>query len=1160
MNSLPKGRYALPGLLATIERSEGRRSVWQRYGFALAVIAAAQALSLLLRPVVESSPFLLYWVAVAASAWYGGFAAGMLVALLGGILVSITFMSFTHPDQIQDADLLRLTFFLGGTVVINALFEERRRVLKDLRMSRNQLDAILRHIADGITVQDRTGQLVYANNMAVQAIGVASPEEVPQTPPSDILQLYDLLDENGHVLPGDQLPGRLALKGMAGAERVIGFQRKTTGEKRWSVVKATPVMDDAGDLAFVINLFHDITDLKQAQESLHEQREWLRITLAGIGDGVIATDTQGHINFMNPVAETLTGWPLEEAMGQDVRHVFRIINEETRAPVESPIRRSLAEGVIVGLANHTLLVRRDGGELPVDDSGAPIHDAQGQVIGAVLVFRDVTERRKVEARLRESEERFRILADTAPVLLWQSGPHKHRTHFNKFWLEFTGRTLEQELEDGWTEGVHPDDLPYCLETYNRAFDARDSFMMEYHLRRADGTYRLVLDQGAPRYEPDGSFAGYIGGCADITELRRAEETSLYLAAIVENSDDAIIGKTLDGIIASWNQGAEHMYGYTADEMIGQSKSLLFPEDLKGELKEILDQIGQGLPVLRHETQRITKDGRRIDISHTVSPIKDQRGKIIGASSIARDITERHRAEEALAESEARFRQITENIHEVFWLRDLATNRVLYISPAYEEIWGLPRQALYDNPASFITAVHPADRERVLAAQANVKQVDFDVQYRIIRPDNTERWVHARSFPIRDASGKIYRIAGVAEDITERKYAEAMEVEQRRLAEALRDTANTLNSTIDLSEVLDRILENIGHVVPHDAAEIMLIEGDTACSVSRRSYTGEASEDAEDQRWKIAETPYLQYMIDTRQPVLLPDMITFPDGIQVGGKLWRAAVSALISIQDERIGFIHLVSTTPHFFTPVHADRLGAFAEQCAIAIRNAQLHEQGQILAALQERQRLARDLHDSVTQTLFSATITAEALLRQWNSKPDKIHPRLEQLYSLIRGALAETRALLLELRPASLEDSDLSPLLFQLAEAIRSRRRIAIDVTAEEGLPLPGDVKLTLYRITQEALNNIAKHARATHATVQLYSAAHAIILSVIDNGRGFDPEQIRATSMGLGIMRERAEAIGAALHISTEIGKGTEIIVQWAVPREADTPAPLVLSSSD
>ena len=167
----------------------------------------------------------------------------------------------------------------------------------------------------------------------------------------------------------------------------------------------------------------------------------------------------------------------------------------------------------------------------------PERDEQSQVVGWIASIADITERKLAEANARESEGRFRTMANHAPVLLWMAGRDKLCTFFNQGWLEFTGRSLEQESGNGWAEGVHPDDLQHCVETYHSAFDARQPFKMEYRLRRHDGEYRWILDAGAPRFAPDGEFMGYVGSCADVSDQKQAEGEQPALGALAASGSN-----------------------------------------------------------------------------------------------------------------------------------------------------------------------------------------------------------------------------------------------------------------------------------------------------------------------------------------------------------------------------------------------------------------------------------------------------------------------------------------------------------------------------------------------------------------------------------------------------------------------------------------------
>jgi signal transduction histidine kinase len=196
----------------------------------------------------------------------------------------------------------------------------------------------------------------------------------------------------------------------------------------------------------------------------------------------------------------------------------------------------------------------------------------------------------------------------------------------------------------------------------------------------------------------------------------------------------------------------------------------------------------------------------------------------------------------------------------------------------------------------------------------------------------------------------------------------------------------------------------------------------------------------------------------------------------------------------------------------------------------------------MEERQRLARDLHDAVSQTLFSASLIAEAVPRLWERDPDEGRQRLEELREMTRGALAEMRTLLLELRPSALADTDLGELLRQLADSIAGRAWMPVTVKVEGECSVPAETKAALYRIAQEALNNVAKHAGASQATVNLSRLPRQVVLRITDDGRGFDSEDTPPESLGLGIMRERAEAIDAKLEITSQVGHGTQVEVIW------------------
>jgi PAS domain S-box-containing protein len=394
------------------------------------------------------------------------------------------------------------------------------------------------------------------------------------------------------------------------------------------------------------------------------------------------------------------------------------------------------------------------------------------------VFAQALDRKKSEQKVQESENRFRLVADTAPVLIWMSGTDKLCTYFNKPWLDFTGRSIEEELENGWAAGVHPDDLQRCLDNYTQAFDRREKIRMEYRLRHHDGQYRWILDIGVPRFTQDRSFAGYIGIGVDITDRKLAEEARFRHAAVVESSDDAIASGTIDGIIVSWNKGAQKIYGYTEAEAVGKPITMLVPPELADEESKILETLKVGGRIEHFETVRVTKVGKRINVSLTISPIRDSNGRIVGCSGIARDITERKMAEDRLREYE----RAVEGSEEMIAVVD-REYRYLIANRQFLKMRNMTREEVVGHHAYEV--LNKDFFERVVKAK-----LDDCFQGKVVRYETTysypqlgERDILVSYFPIEGASGTD-RVACIVHDISDRKRGEeALLAVNRRLIEA-----------------------------------------------------------------------------------------------------------------------------------------------------------------------------------------------------------------------------------------------------------------------------------------------------------------------------------------------------------------------------------------
>lgn len=375
--------------------------------------------------------------------------------------------------------------------------------------------------------------------------------------------------------------------------------------------------------------------------------------------------------------------------------------------------------------------------------------------------------------------------------------------------------------------------------------------------------------------------------------------------------------------------------------------------------------------------------------------------------------------------------------------------------------------------------------------------------------------------------------------------------QRDVAEALRDTATALSRDLDQQNVLWSILEQLDQVFACDGAAVALVEGaelvvaaakgtSAACSGRRTPLDGQSASSCvlRERRALLIEDTQQQAGEGADGADGPPDVCCADEQ---GIRCWLGA--PLIS-GGHAIGVLSLDSLAPDSFTPAQAALLSTFADQAAIAVTNARLYDQAQALAVAGERNRIARDLHDAVTQTIFSASLIASTLPARLPDAPPEAQADLDALQMLTKGALAEMRMLLLELRPERLAEVRLDTLLTQLAQAFAGRNgvQVQVDANCDPLYTPPYAVKIAFYRVAQEALNNAGKHARATHLIVRFSSRPGSLHMAIIDDGRGFAPGAVGPEQMGLAIMQERAAAAGAQLTVDSEPGLGTHLFMVW------------------
>ena len=520
------------------------RPVWLRYmaGALLAILAAwirVQFLEILEFRVA----FLTFYPAVALAALYGGFGAGLLATFASAALANYYLMEpVGHLAISYPADLLGIIIFLACGALISYMAEaayraqarahkaeefsrlaaEKEKSAVELQQSESKYRELVQNANSAILRWRSDGTISFFNEYAQNFFGYREQEAIGK----HVSMLVPRQESTGGDLSS------LVKDIVDHPERYANNVNENVlrdGSRVWMTWTNKPIFDREGRLREVLAVGSDITERKRAEEDVRRQREWLRVTLTSIGDAVIATDASGLVTFVNPVAEVLTGWRSGDAEGQPVGEVFRIINEKTREPAPDIAECVLREGRVVALANHTALVSRDGRETPIEDSAAPIRDAAGNVSGAVIVFHDVTERRRAREQLRESEVRFRLAVESAELGTFDFDPVTGALDWSDRCKAVFGLSMDARVDyQVFLDRLHPDDRRRVHETVQAALDPEGEgrYDTDYRSLWPDGTERWITAAGRAFFdEVDGERrAGrFIGIVLDITDRKQAEE-------------------------------------------------------------------------------------------------------------------------------------------------------------------------------------------------------------------------------------------------------------------------------------------------------------------------------------------------------------------------------------------------------------------------------------------------------------------------------------------------------------------------------------------------------------------------------------------------------------------------------------------------------------
>jgi two-component system, NtrC family, sensor kinase len=657
--------------------------------------------------------------------------------------------------------------------------------------TRANFQAIFKGVEAGILIIDpETHRIVDANPVALQLIGAPLHETV-----GAVCHRFVCPAEAGHCPVTDL--GQT----VDNSER---FLLTACGERR-SIIKTVQPVELEGH-RYLLESFFDITERKRSEKALEQRTSYLNTLIEANPLGTVVLDKEERIEMSNPAFEQLFLFSREELQGKSLHEL--IVPPELAEESSHVTRECLERGSVHMVSRRC---RKDSTIVDVEIYGVPLF-IDGEIHGILAIYQDITGRKRIEAELRDSENRFRTAFEDAPYGMCMTDLSGHFLHANSALCRMLGYSPEELMAGAWQQITHPDDLERSRQIaiqFAKGVDTTLELTKRYLHKRGKVVWghlkiSLVKDGlGKPSH--------YITQIEDITRRKRADEAQAFLASLVESSQDAIVGLNPEGIVMSWNRGATELYGYSSEETIGKPIATLIP-DRPIQLPQFLEKIRGGENVSAYETYCMRKDGRRVDVSLSISPVLDEARQISGLVSIARNITQRKQAEQALVTSEEKFRQLAENISEVFWMMPPSGQEITYVSPAYEKVWGRTCQELYRNPMVWTESIHPDDRPAALSIFARqLKGEQVDSIYRIRTTDAQYRWIRDRAFPVRDADGELTRIVGLAEDISARKLAEerlqASEERYRELFENASDLVYTFDLELRITSV-NRLAEQI----------------------------------------------------------------------------------------------------------------------------------------------------------------------------------------------------------------------------------------------------------------------------------------------------------------------------------------------------------------
>jgi PAS domain S-box-containing protein len=1188
------------------------RPVWLRYavGVLLAVIAAAIRFQFF--GILElRAPFVTFYPAVMVAALYGGLGPGLLATVISAALADYFWIEPVGQFAITNfADLISFVIFLSSGALISYLAEATYRAQARARAMEAQaklaveqeFHLFVSEVRDyAIFMLDTAGCVVSWNMGAEQIKGYRADEIIGRSH-----SCFYTPEDNAREWPA-QLLHRAASEGRI---EDVGWRVRKDGSRFWADVVVTALHDKEGSLRGFSKVTRDITERERAEEALRRSEERFRVTLGSIGDAVIATDASGLVTFINSIGVELTGWQSDEALHQPVQNIFRIINEKTCQPALNVVERVLREGNIVNLANHTALITRDGREFPIEDSAAPIRDSAGGLAGVVLVFHDVTEKRRAQDALRQQADLLRLSFDA--IIVWRLGGnieiwnHGAEELYGFDETEAIGCTTHELLHT-----THPVPWPEIeatlLETGRWEGEAR---------HRAKDGREVVVSTRHQLVQGDDGVQRVLETNRDITEHKKMEEELLHLnrtLRALSNTNQATIhsedvSELLDAVCRIIVRDCGHpmvWIGFAEDDEEKTVKPVAQAGFEEGYLDKIKitwsdTELGRGPTGIAIRTGE-PDVCRNMVTEPRMQPWREQAIKRGYASSVAVPLRADERtfgvltiyskepdsfssdevkllaeladdlaygitalrlrlahqqSEKELRESQARLDLALRSAHMGVWHWDIIENR-RWFDDQVCNLLGINPAEFTGASVEFFKAVHPEDRFAVREALARVIEQDglYEMEYRAVWPDSSVHHVTSRGRVVRDDIGRPVRLNGIIWDITERKL---MEEDLRKSRDELEfrvqertSELNSANEDLQKQAALLNLARDAIFVRGLDHTVQFWNEGAAELyGFTRQEALGKVTQD-------LLRTGFRESIDQIVDQVLASGWWEgeLQQTTSTGKEILVESRWALQRGTDgEPLGFLEINRDTTARKLAEEALR----SNMARLELVNAELQEFAHVASHdLQEPLRKIQTFCDMARKRCAPVldTVGKDYLDRIVNSAN-----RMRQLLSdLLDFSRVATR-----LEP--FKKIDLVKIVLEAADVFEASVKETGSEIDIENIPAIEADETQMLRLFQNLIGNALKFRSGETPKVKVHGklvGRRLCEILVEDNGIGFDPKfaelifkpfqrlhgrsEYDGTGMGLSICRKIVERHGGSIRAESEPGTGSTFIIRLPVKQD-------------